>query len=113
MVVRKALLRSVELGRMHASTSAVLIRLVGGSNRLKTENKVDHASARAAVRANPNVTLGRLKQKFGISKDTAARIKRDVLRSEAIVRDLDRYENSPSDNYEIIGRLPAILRSSK
>jgi hypothetical protein len=74
------LLRAAELGRIHANTAAVLIRLVGGSDRLKTENKVDHATIRAAVRANPKITLGQLRDEgFKASKDTLARIKRDVL----------------------------------
>ena len=82
MIVRKALSRSVEIGRMHASTAAVLIRLIGGSDQLKTENKVNHAAIRAAVKANPNVSLGKLKQKFGCSRSTAAAIKGDVLSTD-------------------------------
>jgi hypothetical protein len=82
MIVRKALRRSVEKGRMHASTAAVLISLIGGSDRLKTENKVNHSAIRAAAKANPNISLSKLSQKFGCSRSTAQAIKRDVLSTD-------------------------------
>jgi hypothetical protein len=79
MIVRKALLRSVELGRLHENTAAVLVRLIGGSDRLKTENRVPHAEIRRAIRANRSLSVGQISRKFRVSKDTASRIKRDEL----------------------------------
>jgi hypothetical protein len=81
MLVRKALARSVEVGRMNGNAAAVLLRLIGGSDRLKTENKDPKKKAQAIseIRATPGISLGRLAQKYHISRDTASRWKKDAL----------------------------------
>jgi hypothetical protein len=78
LIVRRALRRDAELGRLDASMVEVLIRLIGGKDRLKTELRGDllmRAAARAHIQANPGVSLGQLRRRFGFTRETARAIK--------------------------------------
>jgi hypothetical protein len=78
-IVRKSLRKAAEAGWISHDLFEVLLKLIGGCDRLKTQNKVDHAAIRAAIRANPNLTLGQISRMGNCSRDTASRIKRDAL----------------------------------
>jgi hypothetical protein len=78
-VVGKALRRAGELGRLDPNLVAVLLRLLDPPDRLRTENRVNHAAVRAHVRKHRDASLGQLAQKFNITRDTASRIKKQVL----------------------------------
>jgi hypothetical protein len=85
MIVRKALRRSVELGRLNPNTAAVLIRLIGGSDRLKTENKDVSLRRviRAEIQARWDITLGQLQLQFpGVPRSTLQAIRNDVLSND-------------------------------
>jgi hypothetical protein len=74
-VMRKALRKAAEMGKLDENLVAVLLRLLDGADRLRAENKLNHAAVREHLRKYPAASLGRLAQKFGISRDTARRIK--------------------------------------
>jgi hypothetical protein len=67
-IVGKALRRAVELGRLDANLVAVLLRLLDSPQSLKTETRAPaaHRAIRAAVEANPDVSLGQLERDFGV-----------------------------------------------
>ena len=83
-IVRRALRRAGELGRpLEPNAVAVLLRWIGGSDRLKTETKVNHAAIRAAIKANPKISLGQISRRFGCSRSTASAIKAAVLSDDS------------------------------
>ena len=61
-IVRCTLRREVELGRTREPKAAVLLRLLGGADHLRTENDKPEArrAVRAALIANPEISDRRL-----------------------------------------------------
>jgi hypothetical protein len=79
-IVRCTLRREVELGRIRETKADVLLRLLGGADHLRTENEKPEArrAARAALRANPELSDRELSRRYGLHRTDVAEIRKDV-----------------------------------
>jgi hypothetical protein len=85
LIVRCALRRGADLGRLDANMVGVLLRLIGGADRLKTENKdmLLRRGIRAEIQARPHITLGQLRLQFpDVARSTLQMIRDDVLSND-------------------------------
>jgi hypothetical protein len=81
-LVRLAIRKMIELRQLEETAGFMLLRLVGGPDRLRTEYLLPpelRAAIKAAWRDHPDWSLGRMAQKFGVVKDTARRIKQEAM----------------------------------
>jgi hypothetical protein len=79
-IVRYTLRREVELGRMHETTAAVLLRLIRGADHLRTENDKPEArrAVRAALIANPELSDRQLARQFDLHRSIVAEMRKDL-----------------------------------
>jgi hypothetical protein len=80
-LVRLLLRRMVELGQLGETAAFVLLRLIGGPDRLVTEHQIppeERAEIKDWWRRNPSGTGGQAQRKFGRAKSTVLGIKREV-----------------------------------
>ena len=84
-VVRRALSRGAELGKLDGDMVMVLLRLIPGDDHLRGENqnKAAHREIRVAIQTalqtGQNISVRALAQKHHVSRDTVARIRDDLL----------------------------------
>jgi hypothetical protein len=79
-IVRCTLRREVELGRIHESKAAVVLRLIGGADHLRTENDKpeERRAVRAALLANPEASDRQLSRQVGLHRSIVAEIRKDL-----------------------------------
>jgi hypothetical protein len=79
-IVRCTLRREVELGRIKETKAAVLLRLLGGADHLRTENDKPEArrAVRAALIANPEISDRQLARQFDLHRSIVAEIRKDL-----------------------------------
>jgi hypothetical protein len=84
-IVRRALSRDAELGRLDGNMVAVLLRLIPGDDHLRGENqnKAAHRAIRVAIQTalqtGQDISVRKLAREHKVSRDTVARIRDDLL----------------------------------
>jgi hypothetical protein len=77
----RALRREAELGRLDGAKVAVLQRLIGGADHLRseTDHPEAHQRVRAALRADPTQSDRSLSSRSGLARSTVALIRKSMM----------------------------------